>query len=131
MLHHVGPGAAAGMLVLDARRAVALHLHAHRVAARPQPRQALIVNVCGSSVGNLLPGGGAAGVAATYALCRSWGFSRRDISTSVIVSGVWNILARVALPVDRRSAPCSFGAGDLPKAVVRGGVAGAARWRCC
>src|SRR5688572_1141926 len=58
--------------------------------------QALIVNVAGSSVGNLLPGGGAAGLAATYTICRSWGFSRRDISTSAIVTGVWNVLARVA-----------------------------------
>ncbi len=61
--------------------------------------QALIVNVAGSSVGNLLPGGGAAGLAATYTICRSWGFSRRDISTSAIVTGVWNVLARIALPV--------------------------------
>jgi uncharacterized membrane protein YbhN (UPF0104 family) len=61
--------------------------------------QALIVNVAGSSVGNLLPGGGAAGLAATYAICRSWGFSRRDISTSAIVTGVWNVLSRLALPL--------------------------------
>ena len=86
--------------------------------------KALILNVCGSSVGNLMPAGGAAGVATTYALCRSWGFSRRAISTSVIVSGVWNILARVALPVIGIGA-LLFGAGTLPKAVVRGGVAGA------
>ena len=33
--------------------------------------QALIVNVCGSSIGNLLPGGGAAGSAATYSICRT------------------------------------------------------------
>jgi len=61
--------------------------------------KALIVNVCGSSVGNLLPGGGAAGVAVTYTQLRSWGISRRDISTSIIVTGVWNVLARLALPV--------------------------------
>ena len=71
-----------------------------------------------------MPAGGAAGVAATYALCRSWGFSRRAISTSVIVTGVWNILARVALPVIGIGA-LLFGAGNLPKAVVRGGIAGA------
>jgi hypothetical protein len=52
--------------------------------------KALIVNLCGSSVSNLLPGGGAVGLAATYAICRSWGFSRRATSTSVIVTGVWN-----------------------------------------
>ena len=61
--------------------------------------KALIVNLCGSSVSNLLPGGGAVGLAATYAICRSWGFSRRATSTSVIVTGVWNVLARIALPV--------------------------------
>lgn len=86
--------------------------------------KALILNVCGSSVGNLLPGGGAAGVAATYAICRSWGFSLRDISTSVIVSGVWNVLGRVALPVIAAGAVLSE-AATLPAPVVRGGVIGA------
>ncbi|MGL5862373.1 MAG: lysylphosphatidylglycerol synthase domain-containing protein, partial [Phycicoccus sp.] len=61
--------------------------------------RALIVNLCGSSVANLLPGGGAAGLAATFAILRSWGFSRRATSTSAIVTGVWNVLARIALPV--------------------------------
>lgn len=86
--------------------------------------KALILNVCGSSVGNLLPGGGAAGVAATYGICRSWGFSRRDISTSVIVSGVWNVLGRVALPVVGAGVLLTD-ASTLPKAVVRGGAIGA------
>lgn len=61
--------------------------------------KALIINLCGSSVSNLLPGGGAVGLAATYAMCRSWGFTRRATSTSAIVTGVWNVLARIALPV--------------------------------
>ena len=87
--------------------------------------QALIVNLCGSSAGNFLPGGGAAGVAVTYAALRSWGFSRRDISTSVIVTGVWNILARTILPVTGLIALLVAG-GDLPPAVVRGGLIGAA-----
>jgi uncharacterized membrane protein YbhN (UPF0104 family) len=87
--------------------------------------QALIVNLCGSSAGNFLPGGGAAGVAVTYAAFRSWGFSRRDISTSVIVTGVWNILARMILPVTGLVALLVAG-GDLPAAVVRGGLIGAA-----
>lgn len=61
--------------------------------------RALVVNLCGSSVGNLLPGGGAAGLAATYAICRSWGFNRAAVSTSALVTGVWNTLARLVLPV--------------------------------
>lgn len=87
--------------------------------------QALIVNLCGSSAGNLVPGGGAAGVAVTYAAFRSWGFPRRDISTSIIVTGVWNILARMTLPVIAVIALLVEG-GDLPAAVVRGGLIGAA-----
>jgi uncharacterized membrane protein YbhN (UPF0104 family) len=87
--------------------------------------KALILNVSSSSVGNLLPGGGAAGVAATYGMCRSWGFSRRDISTSVIVTGVWNVLGRVALPVIGTGALLT-GASKLPGPVVRGGAIGAA-----
>jgi len=87
-------------------------------------RQALIVNLCGSSAGNFLPGGGAAGVAVTYAAFRSWGFSRRAISTSIIVTGVWNILTRMILPVTALIALLVAG-GDLPRLVVRGGLIGA------
>jgi putative heme transporter len=87
--------------------------------------QALIVNVCGSSAGNLLPGGGAAGVAVTYGAFRSWGFSRRAISTSIVVTGVWNLLARMILPVAAVIA-LMVGGGALPLAVIRGGLIGAA-----
>jgi uncharacterized membrane protein YbhN (UPF0104 family) len=86
--------------------------------------QALIVNLCGSSAGNLLPGGGAVGVAVTYAAFRSWGFSRRAISTSIVVTGVWNLLARMILPVTAVVA-LLIGGGNLPLAVIRGGLIGA------
>jgi uncharacterized membrane protein YbhN (UPF0104 family) len=87
--------------------------------------QALIVNVAGSSVGNLLPGGGAAGLAATYTICRSWGFSRRDISTSAIVTGVWNVLSRVALPLIAILALFSGRDPDVPRALEDAAIAGA------
>ncbi len=85
--------------------------------------RALIVNLCGSSVSNLLPGGGAVGLAATYAICRSWGFSRRATSTSVIVTGVWNVMARIALPVVAIGA-LWFGGVTLPPALTDLAVAG-------
>jgi uncharacterized membrane protein YbhN (UPF0104 family) len=81
------------------------------------------VNLCGSSVSNLLPGGGAVGLAATYAICRSWGFSRRATSTSVIVTGVWNVMARIALPVVAIGA-LWFGDVTLPGALTDLAVAG-------
>ena len=61
--------------------------------------RALVLNLCGSSVSKLLPAGGALGLAATYAIGRSWGFSRRAVSTSAVVTGVWNVLTRVLLPI--------------------------------
>jgi uncharacterized protein (TIRG00374 family) len=85
--------------------------------------RALVINLCGSSVSNLLPGGGAVGLAATYAMCRSWGFSRRATSTSVIVTGVWNVLARIALPVVA-IAVLYLGGVTLPGALTDLAVAG-------
>ena len=61
--------------------------------------KAFIVNTAGTTVSKLFPGGGAVGLAATFMLCRSWGFSLRAVTTSAVVTGVWNTLTRVALPV--------------------------------
>lgn len=84
--------------------------------------KALIVNVAGSAAGNLLPGGGAAGVAATYLMLRSWGFQAAAISTSVIVTGVWNLVARLAMPLLGVALLSSTDA--LPKGVRRGALTG-------
>ena len=86
--------------------------------------KAMIVNACGSSIGNLLPGGGAAGVVVTYHQLRSWGFLRRDISTMVIVTGVWNVLARVVLPVVGILA-IVIGIGQLNPVVAQAAIIGA------
>ncbi|HEY3535437.1 MAG TPA: lysylphosphatidylglycerol synthase domain-containing protein [Pedococcus sp.] len=87
--------------------------------------QALIVNVAGSAIGNLLPAGGAAGLAATYTICRSWGFSRRAISTSAIVTGVWNVMARVALPVVAILGLLAGHDADVPNSLQDAALGGA------
>ena len=86
--------------------------------------KAFTVNISGSAVGNLLPAGGAAGAAATYKQLRSWGFTRRSISTSLIVTGVWNVMARLLLPI-LGIVLMLFFAGDLNPAVMRAAAAGA------
>lgn len=78
--------------------------------------RALILNVCGSSVSNLLPGGGAVGLAATYSIAKSWGFSAASVTTMAVVTGVWNVLARVALPIIAVLG-LAWGATDLPTAM--------------
>ena len=60
--------------------------------------QAFVLNCAGSAVSNVVPFGGAAGVAATFAMAGSWGHPRRAIAVSTVVSGAWNLLFRLALP---------------------------------
>jgi len=61
--------------------------------------QALTVNFAGSAVSNTLPFGGAVGVGATYAIDMSWGFPAPGITLSILVSGVWNVFAKLGMPV--------------------------------
>ncbi|MQA93955.1 MAG: UPF0104 family protein [Streptosporangiales bacterium] len=60
--------------------------------------QGLTLNAAGSAVSNMLPFGGAAGVALTFAMARSWGHRTSPIAASTLVTGVWNVFARLLLP---------------------------------
>lgn len=61
--------------------------------------QALTVNFAGSAVSNVMPFGGALGVGATYAIDMSWGFTAPAVTLSILISGVWNVFAKLAMPV--------------------------------
>ena len=61
--------------------------------------QALVVNFAGSSISNVVPFGGAAGVAATYTMTMSWGLPAPTVTLSILVTGIWNVLTKWALPV--------------------------------
>lgn len=60
--------------------------------------QALTVNFAGSAVSNVVPFGGAVGVGATYAMARSWGFDVPSTTRAILVSGFWNVLAKLGIP---------------------------------
>jgi uncharacterized membrane protein YbhN (UPF0104 family) len=60
--------------------------------------QALVLNTAGSAISNVVPFGGAAGVALTFTMAGSWGHSKRAVTVSTLVSGAWNVLFRLALP---------------------------------
>lgn len=87
--------------------------------------RALMVNAAGSMVSNILPAGGAVGVALSYVMYRSWGFTRRNISTSLVVTGIWNILARVALPV-LGTMVVIWGPVEAPRLVIIASLIGGA-----
>ena len=61
--------------------------------------QAAIVTQTTTSVANTLPAGGAIAVGLTYQILRSWGFSGSEIALYVSVTGLWNIFAKLALPI--------------------------------
>jgi len=61
--------------------------------------KALVVNFAGSAVSNVFPFGGALGVGATYAIDSSWGFRAPAITLSILVSGIWNIFAKLGMPL--------------------------------
>jgi uncharacterized protein (TIRG00374 family) len=61
--------------------------------------QALCVNFAGSAVSNVMPFGGALGVGATYAIDMSWGFSIPSVTLSILVSGIWNVFAKLGMPI--------------------------------
>lgn len=87
--------------------------------------QGFVLNLVGSGVSNLVPFGGALGVGVTWSMARRYGFTHRAIGLFTGVTGVWNLLARLALPVAGLVALLMVGA-QVSGALLVGAVAGAA-----
>jgi hypothetical protein len=62
-------------------------------------REAAVVNLGSSAVANTLPAGGALGMGVSWAILSSWGVSTADYVLYTLVSGIWNVFARLGLPV--------------------------------
>jgi uncharacterized protein (TIRG00374 family) len=61
--------------------------------------QAAMVTQASTAIANTVPGGAGFGIGVTWAMFSSWGFRRPEITLSVLVTGVWNIFAKLGLPV--------------------------------
>jgi uncharacterized membrane protein YbhN (UPF0104 family) len=94
------------------------------VASLPGLRhtQALVLNFSGSALANVVPFGGAVGVGVTYAMGRSWGFGIPSITRSIVVSGFWNVFAKLAIPLSALALLAFSGkaSGELVLAAVVG-----------
>lgn len=62
-------------------------------------RRALLLSLTGSAVANVLPLGGAAGVALNYRMTRRWGFTPAGFASYTVVTNLWDILVKLFLPV--------------------------------
>ena len=98
-LRAVGPGTALGLAALWLAGLWAYTYVLTGSLPGLRNTQAFSLNAAGSAISNVLPFGGAAGVAVTAVMASSWGHSARAITASALVSGLWNTLARAALPL--------------------------------
>jgi uncharacterized membrane protein YbhN (UPF0104 family) len=62
-------------------------------------REAAVVNLGSSAVANTLPAGGALAMGVSWAMLSGWGISTADYVLYTLVSGIWNVFVRLALPV--------------------------------
>lgn len=62
-------------------------------------RRALLLSLTGSAVANVLPLGGAAGVALNYRMTRRWGFTPTGFASYTVLTNLWDVLAKLCLPV--------------------------------
>ncbi|MEU8801079.1 lysylphosphatidylglycerol synthase domain-containing protein [Spirillospora sp. NPDC048819] len=60
---------------------------------------ASVINVVTTAVSYALPGGGAAGAALNVAMSRELGFRAVPIALQVLVTGLWNVVTRLTLPL--------------------------------
>jgi uncharacterized membrane protein YbhN (UPF0104 family) len=61
--------------------------------------EAAVVNLGSSAVANTLPAGGALAMGISWTMLSSWGISTADYVLYTLVSGTWNVFARLGLPV--------------------------------
>jgi len=61
--------------------------------------KAAVLTQTTTSVANTLPAGGAIAVGLTYSILDSWGFSGTSVALYVGVTGIWNIFAKLGLPM--------------------------------
>ena len=93
-------------------------------------REAAAVNLSSNAVANTLPAGGALGMGVSWAMLSSWGVGTEEYVLYTVVSGIWNVFARLGLPVLALLALLTAGRPDAvlvaAAAVGLGLLAGAA-----
>jgi putative heme transporter len=62
-------------------------------------REAAVVNLSSNAVANTLPAGGALGMGVSWAMLSSWGVGTEEYVLYTLLSGIWNVFAKLGLPV--------------------------------
>ncbi len=88
----------AGLLVLWAAGLVAHSFVLTAALPGLTTRRALTLNLTGSSVSNVVPFGGAAGMTLNYVMIRSWKADTSAFAAFLLVSNIWDFMLKLALP---------------------------------
>jgi uncharacterized protein (TIRG00374 family) len=62
-------------------------------------KQSAVMTQTSTTAANTLPAGGALAIGVTAAMLHSWGFTAGEVTLFVGVTGIWNIFAKLGLPV--------------------------------
>lgn len=62
-------------------------------------RRALAFTQASTAVTYVVPGGGLVGMAGSFALLRAWGFPSGSVARAVTLTGIWNQLSNLLLPL--------------------------------
>ena len=85
--------------------------------------QAAAVSLSSSAVANTVPAGGAVALGLSWRMMASWGVGTQDFVQYTLVSGLWNVFARLSLPVFALVALAVSGqAGYVPPAAAYSGA---------
>jgi uncharacterized protein (TIRG00374 family) len=84
--------------------------------------QATVVSQSSTAVANTMPAGGALAIGVSYRFYGSWGFGRPAITRNVLLTGVWNVLIKLAFPVVALGLVIAF--GDASGGLIAASVVG-------
>lgn len=77
-------------------------------------RRALLLNVSGSAVSNLVPFGGAAGMGLGYVMARTWKVSPTSYASFTAISNLWNVLGKLVVGTVLVTGSVGFGVSLSP-----------------
>ena len=109
----------AGMAVLAALWWAGLVVYAQTLTgALPglTRRRALLLNLSGSALSNVLPAGGVAGMWLNSTMLRRWGFSARHIADFTVTSNLFDVVGKLAVCVS--AVVLTAAVGSLPGQVL-------------
>jgi uncharacterized membrane protein YbhN (UPF0104 family) len=61
--------------------------------------QAAVNNQTGTTISNIVPGGGVIAIGVVVEMFRSWGFSGSEIGLEISTTGIWNSFLKLGLPI--------------------------------